>query len=203
MLLLRRPISSRRLSAPLRTASVILVAALVLTACSGDDRESADPDPTTTTALPAGSTTTDVPAATTTAPGPTSSAPETGPVSVIDLGVGDCFDAAAPTTDPTEVVQVSLVDCGTAHDSEVFAQTAYESADRTYPGEDELVDYATRFCVDAFEPFVGLPYAGSAYTVSHFWPTIAAWDETDDRTILCTLFLKEGQITGTAKDSGL
>ena len=76
--------------------------------------------------------------------------------------VEDCFNAAAPSTEPAEVEEVELVPCEEEHDSEVFAQTAFESADPAYPGEDELIDYATRFCVDAFEPYVGLPYADSA-----------------------------------------
>ena len=85
----------------------------------------------------------------------------------------------------------------------MFAQTAFESVDPAYPGEDKLIDYATRFCVDGFEPYVGLAYADSAFTVSHFWPTASAWESTDDRTIHCVLFRKDEPSVGSARDSGV
>lgn len=128
---------------------------------------------------------------------------DTGTISVFDLRVEDCFNAAAPSTEPSEVEEVERVPCEDEHDSEVFAQTAYESADPAYPGEDDLIDYATRFCVDAFEPYVGLPYADSALTVSHLWPTAVAWESTDDRTIHCVLFQKGARSSGSARDSGI
>lgn len=205
MLLLRRPLPARRLIA------LVLAAAVVTAACSGDDdgseeqRSAPSSDSTTagstTTTVAEGPTTTST---TTTTEAPTTTAvPDAGTISVFDLRVEDCFNAAAPSTEPSEVEEVERVPCAEQHDSEVFAQTAYESADPAYPGEDELIDYATRFCVDAFEPYVGLPYADSGLTVSHFWPTATAWESTDDRTIHCVLFQKGAPTTGSARDSGI
>ncbi len=191
------------------TAALLVASAIVIGACSGAenaaDGDATDGENTTTTRLEpttSDATTADHGSTTTTEGAPSTSSP-TGPVSVIDLGAGDCFDAAAPTIDPAEVREVDLVACEEAHDSEVFAQTAFESVDPAYPGEDELIDYATNFCVDEFQAFVGLPYTGSAFTVSHFWPTVTAWENTDDRTILCVLFRKGERLTGSARDTGL
>mgnify|MGYP001813142048 FL=1 len=145
----------------------------------------------------------DGPSSSTTETTSTTAVSDTGTISVFDLRVEDCFNAAAPSTEPSEVEEVERVPCEDEHDSEVFAQTAYESADPAYPGEDDLIDYATRFCVDAFEPYVGLPYADSALTVSHLWPTAVAWESTDDRTIHCVLFQKGARSSGSARDSGI
>ena len=201
MLLLRRSLPARRLIA------VLLATVAVTAACSGDgggDGEAQSAPSTSSTTVT--STTTSVidsPTASVTEATTTTVGSGTGTISVFDLGVEDCFNATAPSTEPSEVEEVERVPCGDQHDSEVFAQTAFESADPAYPGEDELIDYATRFCVDAFEPYVGLPYADSALTVSHFWPTATAWESTDDRTIHCVLFRKDAPSTGSARDSGI
>ena len=201
MLLLRRSLPARRLIA------LVLATAAVTAACSGDDGGDGEER-----SAPSTSSTTVASTTTTVIESPTSSAADattttvgsgTGTISVFDLGVEDCFDATAPSTEPSEVEEVERVPCEDQHDSEVFAQTAFESADPAYPGEDTLIDYATRFCVDAFEPYVGLPYADSALTVSHFWPTATAWESTDDRTIHCVLFQKDAPSTGSARDSGI
>ncbi len=201
MLLLRRSLPARRLIA------LLLATATVTAACSGDDGGGGEQQsaPSTSSATETSTTTTVIesPTSSTTEVTTTTAVPGTGTISVFDLGVGDCFNATAPSTEPSEVEEVERVPCGDQHDSEVFAQTAFESADPAYPGEDELIDYATRFCVDAFEPYVGLPYADSALTVSHFWPTATAWESTDDRTIHCVLFQKDTTSTGSARDSGI
>jgi hypothetical protein len=200
MLLLRRSLSARRLIA------LLLATAVVVAACSGDDdggdgQQQSGPSTSSTTAV--STTVADGATSTTTEATTTTAVPGTGTISVFDLGVEDCFNAAAPSTEPSEVEEVERVACEEAHDSQVFAQTVFESADSAYPGEDDLIDYATRFCVDAFEPYVGLPYADSALTVSHFWPTATAWESTDDRTIHCVLFQKGGTSAASARDSGL
>lgn len=197
MLLLRRSIPARRL------IGFVLAAALATTACSDDDGGGpALPSGTTVTSTTP-STPTTMTSTTTVVDVTTTAAPAEGPISVFELGVEDCFNASAPSTEPAEVEEVELVPCEEEHDSEVFAQTAYESSDTAYPGEDELIDYATRFCVDAFEPYVGLPYVDSAYTVSHFWPTASAWESTDDRTIHCVLFRKDERSVGSARDTAV
>lgn len=198
MLLLRRSFPARRLIA------LLVATCVVVTACSSDDGAE---QPTALSSTSSSSTsvppTSVAGPSTTTGDVTTTAAPASGTVSVFELGVETCFDAAAPSTEPSEVVEVELVACEDEHGSEVFAQTAFESAEPAYPGEDELIEYATRFCVDAFEPYVGLPYADSALTVSHFWPTASAWESTDDRTILCVLFRKDATLVGSARDSGL
>jgi hypothetical protein len=177
---------------------------VVVAACSSDgpgELDVASSSTTSRTISTSAPTTSVAGPSTTTSEPTTSSAPAGGTISVFELGVEDCFDAPAPSTEPAEVEEVELIPCEEEHASEVFAQTAFESVDPAYPGEDQLIDYATRFCVDAFEPYVGLPYADSALTVSHFWPTASAWESTDDRTIHCVLFRKEGPSVGSARDS--
>ena len=183
MLLLRRSLPARRL------IGLLLATSVVVAACSGDDdaEQQAAPSSTTSSSTSTPSTS-DAGPSTAAVDVTTTSIPVAGTVSVFELSVEDCFDAGAPSTEPSEVVEVELVACEGDHSSEVFAQTAFESAGSAYPGEDKLIDYATRFCVDAFEPYVGLPYANSAFTVSHLWPTASAWESTDDRSILCVLF---------------
>jgi hypothetical protein len=199
MLLLRRSLPARRL------IGLLLATSVVVAACSSYGPGELDVASSSTTSSISTSTpsTSDAGPSTTAVDVTTTSIPVAGTVSVFELSVEDCFDAAAPSTEPSEVVEVELVACEEEHGSEVFAQTAFESAGPAYPGEDKLIDYATRFCVDAFEPYVGLRYADSAFTVSHLWPTASAWESTDDRSILCVLFRKDATSVGPARDSGL
>lgn len=120
---------------------------------------------------------------------------------VMILAVGDCLNEWTTDYDDT-VSSVPIVDCDEPHDFEVYYEGVVdESGD--YPGEDELSDMVDEGCVDAFEDFVGSPYATSALYQTSLWPTEEGWEQ-GSRDYLCLVGHMDGsQSTGTLEDSRL
>ena len=117
--------------------------------------------------------------------------------SVLSLDVGTCFDDPASFA---EVTDVPVVACSDPHDNEVIALLAL--GEPAFPGEDVINARAGEGCVAAFEPYVGIAYAESAYDVGWFAPTADSW-AIGDREVICFAFdVGFAPITGSIRGSG-
>ena len=84
-----------------------------------------------------------------------------GNVTVTDLRVGDCFNAAEFSDEETEIGDVDGVPCTEPHTFEVFAVADYNGS--AYPGSQAAFEAAFgEVCVPPFEGYVGVPYVDSA-----------------------------------------
>ena len=104
-----------------------------------------------------------------------------GGVAVTDLRSGDCFN----TGDETLISEVEGVPCTEAHEYEVFAVDTHDAD--ALPSDAELDAIFGTICVDAFEDYVGAPYAMSAVYASLISPSEGSWSE-GDRTFTCVLY---------------
>jgi hypothetical protein len=123
-------------------------------------------------------------------------------IETFDLAVGDCFDDPAAFEAPDEESFVSedlvLLPCDEPHGFEVYHVSDVAAAD--YPGEDAVLDEVDQVCIDAFEPFVGLPYEESVIEVIYYYPTEETWTNLDDRSMVCAVSEGEGT-TGSLRDA--
>jgi hypothetical protein len=181
-----------------RTVGALAIAtALVLGAC-----QSAADDPTASDEPPAASTSASVAPSASAADSPSAGEQAGEEVSVFDVEVGDCFDAAGDVLE-----SVTLVDCEASHTYEAFHVFDHEAgADAAYPGDDALTDYAETECGVPFEDYVGRDYESSIWYISWITPSEETWAE-GDREILCTLHQQDDngdpiQVTGSAEGSG-
>ena len=109
-----------------------------------------------------------------------------GNVTVDDLRVGDCFNAAEVTSgEEAEIGDVDGVPCNQPHSFEVFAVTNYNGS--VYPATQAQFESAfAEVCVPPFEDYVGVPYADSLLWASAITPTEEGWN-AGDREFICHL----------------
>jgi hypothetical protein len=91
-----------------------------------------------------------------------------------------------------------VVDCSQPHDSEIYEIVDLPAGD--YPGDEEVFRLSDELCLEAFEPYVGLPYAESELYFLFYSPDKRSWG-FDDRSVLCTLYDPDGQVEGSARNS--
>ena len=119
-----------------------------------------------------------------------------GEVGSQKVRVGDCFGAV----DSARLESVDVVRCEEPHVYEAFYDFDVDGDD--HPGHEAIEILAEQRCLGAFEPYVGLAYAGSVYAISYFWPTEETWDGLDDRRVLCLLVrVDEQPVSGSAAGS--
>lgn len=116
----------------------------------------------------------------------------TGPLAGATGGSGDT-GAAGDTIDT-----IDTVPCDQPHNWEAYAQR--DITDAEFPGTDALAADAEKFCIGAFEGFVGIAYDDSTVDVQYIFPTEETW-KSGSRTINCLVGLEAGRITGTLRDS--
>ena len=113
--------------------------------------------------------------------------------SAFELETGQCLNE--PDTD--EVVDVQIVDCAQPHDLEVYrtADLPDQAFDR------DAIDRASfEVCLEAFDGFVGAPYADSELDIYYLIPSEESWSE-GDREVICAVYDLSGQqLTGTAQN---
>lgn len=117
---------------------------------------------------------------------------------VMDLEVGDCFDASA-LEGADEVSTVDTVDCSEEHTGEVFGSLEHAESE-TAPALQDLFDEADEHCYYEFQSFVGVPYEESAHEYYVVSPTQESWENADDRTSLCLLVSEP--VSGSLENSG-
>ena len=119
---------------------------------------------------------------------------------VFSLKVGQCF---ADEISSEEVENVDIVDCEEPHLNEIYAVRELPITARQISSI--FIDEASaEICLNAFKPFVGQDYEYSIYEVGWLRPSKEAWEQLDDREVVCFLFDIRGQLkTGTAANSGM
>lgn len=127
-----------------------------------------------------------------------------GKKGVLDLakqGPGTCL-VAAPDLGP-EVTGIPTVPCTEEHSHELYAVVPYDGGD-VFPGLAALDSFAERVCVAQFEPYVGVSVFDSTLTFSWLVPTLASWNNNDDRDILCVVGPFDGSsLSVSVRDSRL
>ncbi len=114
---------------------------------------------------------------------------EGGEIDVFQVQEGDCLLLPSETN---EVSSFEGVACDEPHDGEIyelFDITGYDE----YPGDAVVSEKADEGCFNAFEPFIGLEYAQSAYFVQQFVPNEITWDQNDDREVICIVVPAPGE----------
>lgn len=106
---------------------------------------------------------------------------EAGPTETVvafDLEVGVCgtgLPDQLPEGSVTGWDRSAAVDCRTDHDFEVYDVGPLSEAASPYPGGREIAAAADEQCYQAFESYVGLPYADSALDYLAVVPSETAW----------------------------
>lgn len=115
-----------------------------------------------------------------------------------------------------EVSDLPWTSCDQPHTHEVFhvidffveeevppgSTTTVPTSPDVYPGFAELESFAQRQCLAAFEPYVGISAFDSSLFYSWLVPSLASWNDHNDREVICVAGNANGQtLTGTIRDS--
>lgn len=177
------------------SAALLLLLALVVSACSGGDAsESASASVAPFESIPASEP--DEPSESAAASVGASSAPEGEPTAANDLTPGDCFN-----TDGSQVDEVSVVDCEQPHFYEAFLNYDMTEPDgEAYPGDEAVLADADAQCRPAFETYVGTAYDDSALYITVIRPSESTWGD-GDRTVICVVNTENAatEMTGSAE----
>lgn len=191
--------------------AVAVVALTTLAGCGdADDPEAAG---TTSTTAPA-ATTTETTAArrpralvvpTTVAPLRSTSTTAADPDSVAldELVVGECVDIADAETDAIEVGRARRRACDEPHGLQIFHVGSLDpDPEAPFPGDEAVLAGADQMCLDAFEPYVGIPYLDSSLEIAHLRPSEAVWIG-GDRTVRCAVQHRDLEpLVGSVQGSG-
>ena len=121
-----------------------------------------------------------------------------GNVTVTDLRVGDCFNAAEFTDEDAEIGDVDGVPCDRA--THLRGLCGRRLRRIGYPGHRPPSRTAFgEVCVPPFESYVGVPYADSVLWASAITPTEDGWD-SGDHEFICHLHEEDtSMITGSQR----
>lgn len=123
-----------------------------------------------------------------------------------DLISGQCFNEY-DYYDRSQTRQqiTTTVECQVEHDKELYAVVTHPAADEAlFPGQDELLKFARRECLDSFEGFIGEEYVLSALEIGIFQPDYERWIAEDaDRTIGCYIYVPGKRLRGSMENIGL
>lgn len=172
--------------------ALLLVLAVVASACSGGASES----PSASTAVSVVASPSAEASASPAASEPLSSPPEGEATAANDLGPGDCFN-----TDGSQVDEVSVVDCEQPHFYEAFLNYDMTEPDgEAYPGDEAVLADADAQCRPAFETYVGTAYDDSALYITVIRPSESTWGD-GDRTVICVVNTENAatEMTGSAE----
>jgi hypothetical protein len=126
------------------------------------------------------------------------------PASSSRFAPGDCLRAP----DGFGAADVGLsefepVECTEPHHAEVVGVTDYPADVGTrFPGEKAVSSFAERFCLDAFESYVGVEFQESALDATKNRPSAETW-VSGDRAIICLVQGPDGAVlAGSKRGSG-
>ena len=114
---------------------------------------------------------------------------EGGEIDVFEVQEGDCLLLPSATN---EVSSFEGVACDEPHDGEIYELFDITGFD-DYPGDEIVSAQADEGCFNAFEPFIGLEYAQSAFFVQQFVPNEQTWNDRDDREVICIVVPAPGE----------
>ncbi len=118
-------------------------------------------------------------------------------IDVFSVKQGDCLDDAtlqAIGTDvSSEVEEVHAIPCADAHTLEAYHVFDLEGDE--FPGLTQVQELSEKGCVEAFTPFIGVPFAKSQLDFFYLYPQMLTWDELDDRSVVCLVGEPGGKST--------
>lgn len=109
-----------------------------------------------------------------------------GAVDVFGVRVGDCLDLDATDATAAQITDLAAIPCTQPHRHEVFHVGDVTGVD-VYPGPSELASTSDGMCLGAFEDYVGVPYLDSDVQFTYLYPSLASWQDEEDREIVCIL----------------
>lgn len=122
-----------------------------------------------------------------------------GNLSVFDVQVGDCFDAAFDPNEYTEIDEVRAIPCAEPHQYEMYTVAGYPAGEAPSGPDEDYTPWETEACLGGFESYVGLDYDSSMYYISALVPTDSSWAQGDN-TLMCFLHNDaESAMTGSAR----
>jgi len=120
-----------------------------------------------------------------------------GALDVFGVRVGDCLDLDASEATAAQITDLAAVPCAQAHRHEVFHVGEVTGFD-VYPGPSELSSAADGICLGAFEDYVGVPYLDSDVQFTYLYPSLASWQDEEDREVVCILVATSPQTRSLA-----
>lgn len=109
-----------------------------------------------------------------------------GALDVFGVRVGDCLDLDVTDATAAQVTDLAAVPCSQPHRHEVFHVGEVTGFD-VYPGPSELSSASDGMCLGAFEDYVGVPYLDSDVQFTYLYPSLASWQDEEDREVVCIL----------------
>lgn len=106
---------------------------------------------------------------------------ESGDLGVFNFVVGDCLTGMP---EGSSIDKATGTPCDQPHEFEVYAETYLSNDSETVPTDIET--QADEFCLENFEPFVGLPYQDSALGFMTLVPTAESWEQ-GDKELTCLI----------------
>ena len=123
---------------------------------------------------------------------------------VQDVAVGNCFDDTGEVT----IESIEVIDCSAPHDFEVFSVFDIGEQFEDFPGDSILAEQAFDACIEAFEGYVGIPYAESTLWLFPLAPLEDSW-QAGDHEVACLVYESPdlgasiAKATGTARSSNV
>jgi Septum formation len=122
-----------------------------------------------------------------------------GNLSVFDLQMGDCFDAAFDPNEYTEISEVRAIPCTEPHVYEMYSVAEYPQGEAPSGPDEDYTPWETESCLGTFASYVGIDYNSSEYYISALVPTDDSWSHGDN-TLMCFLHNDaETAVTGSAR----
>tara|TARA_B100000686_G_C16247702_1_gene692876 strand:- start:66 stop:599 length:534 start_codon:yes stop_codon:yes gene_type:complete len=126
-------------------------------------------------------------------------------VNVHDLVEGDCFNQYSWTNDDRLIEIDTKVNCNGPHQKEIYKRLEHPaSTGAPWPGDQEMNNYATINCYQAFEKFVGKIYELSELEIDFLTPNQTNFEDelAQFRGIHCYVYFQDNKETvGSAKSS--
>jgi len=118
-----------------------------------------------------------------------------------DLAVGDCFDdwEGLELDVVQEVESVPIVDCADPHDNEMYVVDLLPEG--AFPGDVAMEQLALDTCFEAFDEFVGIPYADSRLDFGFLISTAEMWDAGIRRVSCFVWDIEFLKLTGTMRNA--
>jgi Septum formation len=109
---------------------------------------------------------------------------------VVQMRAGDCLTGSnmeLNTSDPWPRLTMA-VPCSQPHTAEVFfADNDFWPKNGPYPGDSGISKDGTAACNSAFQSYVGISYAKSAYSWANIIPDATTWS-AGDRALHCIAY---------------
>ena len=127
-----------------------------------------------------------------------------GNIDAFRIQLGDCFndDSEIGSEEVAEFTGLDGIPCSEPHDNEVYAVLDVPLA--SFPGDEEIGNFADEACLEQFETFVGRSYETSTLDIFPIYPNRRSWSVQGDREVICAVFdINLNKLEGSVKGLGL